>query len=60
MSDPKATQHWSVAVDRNGENVVTIGSDSLSGRELSAEDERVIRTAARHLLAFVGECADVE
>jgi len=48
------TQHWAVTVSRNGEEIVTIESNCLSGRELSNEDERVIRNAAEHLLSFVG------
>lgn len=47
--------HWSVSVFRNGENVVTIESNCLSGRNLSAEDEATVRDCARHLLAFVGD-----
>lgn len=54
-TDDTPTQHWSVTVTRNGEALVTIESNCLSGRDLRAEDERVIRMAARHLLAFVGE-----
>ncbi len=46
--------HWSVTVRRNGEEVVTIESDMLSGREISAEDEWAICTAGHHLLAFIG------
>lgn len=53
MSDE--TQSWAVMVERNGEQVVTVASNHLSGRDLSAEDERVIRMAADHLRAFVGE-----
>ena len=51
----RRTDHWSVTVRRNGEDVVTIESNFLSGRKISPEDEEVIRTAARHLLAFIGE-----
>lgn len=47
--------HWSVTVRRNGEEIVTIESNMLSGRELSSEDEAVIRQAAEHLMAFVGD-----
>jgi hypothetical protein len=50
-----STEHWAVTVERNGEKIVTIESNCLSGRELSAEDEQTIRTAALHLLAFVGD-----
>ena len=46
--------HWSVTVERNGERIVTIETECLAGREPSAEDEEAIRTAARHLLAFIG------
>lgn len=49
------TDHWAVTVYRNGEEVVTIESDWLSGREISQGDEVVIRTAARCLRAFIGE-----
>lgn len=51
------TQSWAVTVERNGEQVVTIASNNLSGRNLSAEDERVIEIAARHLLSFIGKPA---
>jgi hypothetical protein len=47
--------HWSVTVERNGEIVVTIESNSLSGIEIGPEEERIIRLAARHLLSFIGE-----
>ncbi len=46
--------HWSVSVTRDGETIVTIESNCLSGRDLSPEDEDTIRLAAKHLLAFVG------
>lgn len=39
----------------NGEHVLTIESNCLSGRQLSDVDEEAIRTAAQHLLAFVGQ-----
>lgn len=54
-----AEEHWSVTVERNGEKVVTIESNCLSGRDISGEDEATIRTAATHLLAFIGLSADV-
>lgn len=50
-----ALQHWGVDVRVNGEHVLTIESNCLSGRELSDVDEEAIRTAAQHLLAFVGD-----
>jgi len=51
----ETTDHWSVTVERNGKNIVTIESNCLSGREISEEDERVIRRCACHLLAFIGD-----
>jgi hypothetical protein len=50
-------KHWSVSVDLDGENVVTIASNHLAGREIGPEEEEVIRRAARHLLAFIGDSA---
>jgi hypothetical protein len=49
--------HWAVTVSRGGEEIVTIESNCLSGSELSPEDEDTIRTAASHLLAFIGDPA---
>ncbi len=54
------TDHWSVTVSRNGEEIVTIESNSLSGREIGPEDGAAIRTAARHLLSFIGDPAPPE
>lgn len=54
-SPAETTQHWSVTVERNGENIVTIESNYLSGRKISPEDEKVIRNCAHHLLSFIGE-----
>lgn len=52
--DITETQHWSVSVERNGKRIVTIESNFLSGRQISEEDERIIRLAAQHLNGFVG------
>jgi hypothetical protein len=49
------TDHWAVTVWRNGEPVVTIESNSLTGKEIAPEDEECIRSAARHLLSFIGD-----
>lgn len=48
------TQSWAVTVERNGEQVVTIASNCLAGRDLSSEDEQTIRDCAEHLRSFVG------
>lgn len=52
-------KHWSVTVRRNGEEVVTLEQNSLSGRDISPEDEWAIRAAALHLLAFIGDPAEL-
>lgn len=48
-------EHWSVTVERKGQQVVTIEQGCLSGREISKDDEQAIRSAAHHLLAFIGD-----
>ncbi len=53
MNDTENTQHWAVTVKRNGEKVVTLESNSQSGRNLSDEDKRIIRVCAEHLLSFI-------
>jgi hypothetical protein len=52
MTEP---DHWAVTVWRNGIEVVSIGIDSLSGKEIEPADKEAIRNAARNLLAFIGE-----
>lgn len=47
--------HVSVTVYRNGESVVTIETNCLSGRDISQADEEAIRWAAHNLLGFIGE-----
>lgn len=54
FNHPMKTEHWAVTVSRNGESIVTLESNCMSGRELNAEDERIIRLAARQLWGFVG------
>lgn len=50
-------QHWSVTVEKDGETILTIESNCLSGKaDLTGDDESVIRNAAEHLLSFVGAC----
>lgn len=49
------TQHWGVDVRRNGETLVTIESNFLSGKsEFSEVEAEVIRQCADHLHAFIG------
>ena len=45
--------HWSVTVELDGKHVVTIAHNHLSGDP--EPNEEAIRTAARHLLAFIGD-----
>ncbi|QFG35294.1 hypothetical protein BDE18_3357 [Paracoccus pantotrophus] len=47
--------HWAVTVETGGEQIVRIETECYGGRELSAADEDAVRTAVRHLLAFVGD-----
>ena len=50
----RARETWAVTVERNGEQIVTLASNHLSGRDLSPEDERIIERCAEHLMAFIG------
>ena len=49
--------HWAVEVSTNGDQIVRIETACLSGREISEQDEEIIRNAAHHLLAFIGDFA---
>ena len=55
-----ARGHWSVTVRSGGDEIVTMESNHLSGRELSDEDREIIRVAARSLLAFVGDAVAID
>jgi hypothetical protein len=59
VKERETTQSWSVTVERNGEDVVTLSNTMQAGRDISDEDARVIRMAAEHLRSFVGEPASV-
>jgi len=50
-------RHWAVTVSADGEPLVTIETNCLSGRDLTPDDEDVIQWAAHHLLAFIGRDA---
>jgi hypothetical protein len=51
--------NWAVSVSLNGETLVTIANDYVSGKpEFTDAEEQVIRDAARHLEAFIGSDAD--
>lgn len=49
------SESWSVSVELNGENVVTIEPNYLSGRSLVPAEKDAIRNAAYYLLAFLGD-----
>ena len=46
---------WNVVVYVNGEDVLRIGHNSTSGKDLSEEEEDAVRLAAEHLRSFIGE-----
>jgi len=47
--------YWSVTVSVDGEEVLTIEPDMLSGVPEIDAYEDVIRECARHLMAFIGK-----
>ena len=49
------SDHWSVRVECGGEEVVTIESNCLSGREIGLAEDQAIRNCAYHLLSFIGD-----
>ena len=55
MSAPE--RYWSVTVTLNGEELVTIEPNWLSGRDIGPAEEEAIRSAAYHLLGFIGDPA---
>jgi hypothetical protein len=49
-------QHWGVDVRVNGETILTIESNCLSGKSnLTDAEDDMIRLAANHLLSFAGK-----
>ncbi len=50
-------RYWSVTVRLNGDEIVTIEPRMLAGKELGPREETAIRTAAEHLLSFIGDRA---
>lgn len=52
----KAEKHWSVEVRRDGESLLVIESNFMSGKnELSEDDLEQIRSCGEHLIAFAGK-----
>jgi hypothetical protein len=54
------SEHWHVEVSVNGETVLAIGHNFLSGVDDIHEHAETIRTAANHLLGFIGDAQNVE
>ena len=51
-------KHWAVSVAVNGETILTIESNCLSGIEDIGPHEDTIRTCANHLLSFIGDSGE--
>jgi hypothetical protein len=47
-------KHWAVTVRVDGEEILTIESNSLSGASNVSDYREQIVTAADHLIAFIG------
>lgn len=55
-SDGQMKKHWAVEVKVDGESILVIESNCYGGKaDLSAEELKAIRKAAKHLLAFAGD-----
>lgn len=48
-------QHWGVDIRVNGERVLTIESNCLSGIDNISDYADTVRECAHHLLAFIGD-----
>ena len=52
-------EHWSVSVSVNGEEILTIAHNFLSGKtEFTNAEAQCIRDCARHLEAFIGPAVE--
>ena len=47
-------ENWSVTVTVDGEDILRLSSDGLSGREDISNFASIVRECADHLLAFIG------
>jgi hypothetical protein len=54
MTERRRIDGWEVSVSINGENVLTIGHDHLSGIENIDDYADEVRNCAQHLLSFIG------
>lgn len=53
--DPARDVHWAVSVAVDGNQILCIESNCLSGAEDVDQYAEVIRNCAKHLLSFIGE-----
>ncbi|NML34883.1 hypothetical protein [Paraburkholderia antibiotica] len=58
--DPTDIQGWSVTVNVNARDILTIGHNSLSGIARIEDFAPVVRNCAEHLLSFIGTPEDVQ
>jgi hypothetical protein len=54
MTERRKIDGWEVCVSINGENVLTIGHNHLSGIENIDDYGDEVRNCAEHLLSFIG------
>ena len=52
--NPPMPEQWHVVVSVHGENILCMGHNSISGKELDSAEENAVIGAAQHLLSFVG------
>lgn len=52
-------QGWEVGLRINGTDILTIGSQHLAGIENIDDYADTVRTAAQHLLSFIGPSQDL-
>jgi hypothetical protein len=55
VEDNRPIKHWEVEVRVNGESVLTIGHNHLSGADNIDDYANEVRECAYHLLSFIGE-----
>ncbi len=55
MTERTTVQGWAVTVNVNGNPILTIGHNDLSGIENIDDYADIVRNCARHLLSFIGE-----
>lgn len=51
----KPQQHWAVEIRVNGEQILCIESNCLSGVDNISDYTDIIESCAKHLLGFIGK-----